>query len=196
MLKQKQKISTKAITQVSVMTALIAVLTQISMPLPGGVPFTLQTMGVMLAGIILGPKKGTLSVLIYVVMGAIGLPVFANFSGGFAVLLGPTGGYIVGFIFGSAIIGLLSSPIQNRVLYYIKLLIGILLGQIIIFGMGIPWLMFVLNTDLSAGLAWGLTPFIIPEIIKTALAVILGTKISAALKTRKPPPPTHFAHPT
>jgi len=185
MVKHKQKVSAKSITQIAVMIALIAVSAQISMPLPGAVPFSLQTMAVMLAGIILGPFKGALSVLIYVFMGAIGLPVFANFSGGFSVVIGPTGGYLAGFVVASIIIGLCSNPVQNRVLYYIKLLTGILLGQVIIFSLGILWMSYASNLDLSVAIYWGLTPFIIPEIIKTILAVIFGVRISAVLKTRK-----------
>ena len=191
--KQKAKIhiSTKAITQVAVMVALIIALSQIYMPLPGGVPFTLQTMAIMLAGIILGPTKGTLSVLIYVMMGAIGLPVFAGFSGGFGIIMGNTGGYIVGFIFAAFIIGLLSRPSQNKIIYWTKLLTGIILGQITIFLLGMLWIMYLFGiTSVSAGLAAAVTPFIIPELIKTPLAIVFGVKIKTALKTRKSQPLT------
>lgn len=81
----------------AVFAAVIAVMAQLSIPLPGGVPLTLQTLGIMLAGIVLGPRRGTLSVLIYILLGAIGLPVFAGFKGGLSSVIGPTGGFIISF---------------------------------------------------------------------------------------------------
>ena len=187
MVKQKSKmiISSKDITQIAVMVAIIIALSQIMMPLPGGVPFTLQTMAVMLAGIILGPIKGSLSVLIYIFMGAIGLPVFAGFSGGFSIILGPHGGYIIGFAAASVIIGLFSMTKKKdkKVLFYIKLLTGILIGQFIIFLFGTLWIMQVFGiVNFQAAAAIAVTPFIIPEIIKTILAIIFGVKIKTALK--------------
>jgi len=185
-LKQKRQISTKSIMQIAVMVALIAVLSQIWLPMPGGVPMTLQTLAVMLAGIILGPIKGGLAVLIYVAMGAIGLPVFTGFSGGFSVALGITGGYIMGFVVAAPIIGLLSSPQKTKkTLFFIKLLIGLLLGQAVIFSFGTLWIMRLSGMSLSAALPYSLIPFIVPEIIKTALAVVLGIRIEASLKIRR-----------
>ena len=86
------------IVMVGVFAAVLAVLSQISFPLPSGIPVTLQTFAVALCGYALGCKRGTLAVLVYIVLGAVGLPVFANFSGGFGSLVGLAGGYIYGFL--------------------------------------------------------------------------------------------------
>lgn len=91
---------------VGVFAAVLAVLSQISFPLPSGIPVTLQTFAVALCGYALGCKRGTLAVLVYIVLGAVGLPVFANFSGGFGSLVGLAGGYIYGFLPMAALCGL------------------------------------------------------------------------------------------
>ncbi|MCL2556754.1 MAG: biotin transporter BioY [Firmicutes bacterium] len=185
MIKQRQKISTKDITQIAVMIAIIVVLAQISMPLPLGVPFTLQTLAVMLTGIIFGPIKGGICIAVYIAMGTIGLPVFAGFSGGLSVILGPTGGFILGFLPATIAIGLLSKPNANKTVYYVKLLIGLFIGQLIIFTIGVLWFMQILGRDLNTAIEIALIPFIIPEIIKTTLAIMFGTRISAITKTRR-----------
>ena len=92
---RKSSLSVTDLCYIALFTALIAVLAQISIPLPGGVPLTLQTLAVPLAGIVLGPRRGTFSTLLYVLLGAIGIPVFANFTGGLGIVLGVTGGFII-----------------------------------------------------------------------------------------------------
>ena len=94
------------IVMVGVFAAVLAVLSQISFPLPSGIPVTLQTFAVALCGYALGCKRGTLAVLVYIVLGTVGLPVFANFSGGFGSLVGLAGGYIYGFLPMAALCGL------------------------------------------------------------------------------------------
>ena len=90
---QNSKISIQDICSIAIMTAITVVLAQISIPMPLGVPMTMQTFAVTLAGIVLGAKRGAISMIIYVLLGAIGVPVLANFSGGFQHLIGPTGGF-------------------------------------------------------------------------------------------------------
>ena len=103
------------IVMVGVFAAVLAVLSQISFPLPSGIPVTLQTFAVALCGYALGCKRGTLAVLVYIVLGAVGLPVFANFSGGFGSLVGLAGGYIYGFLPMAALCGL-GTKMPHRVL--------------------------------------------------------------------------------
>lgn len=88
----------QALVFTGVMSALLAVLSQISLPMPTGVPVTLQTFAVALCGYLLGRKYGTLSVVVFLALGAVGLPVFAGFSGGFGAFLGMTGGFLWGFL--------------------------------------------------------------------------------------------------
>lgn len=126
----------KQLVKAGTFTALIVVGAWISIPI-GPVPFTLQVFFVFLAAYMLGKKYGTLSIATYVLLGAIGLPVFANFKGGAHVLIGPTGGYLFGFILGGFVIGLLSEKRENFVWYLVSGLSG--LGIIYLLGV------FVLN---------------------------------------------------
>ena len=93
--KTKSKIEIRDICYIAIFTAIIAVMAQISIPLPGGVPLTLQTLAVPLAGIILGAKRGTMSTIIYILLAMAGVPVLAGFSGGAGVVFGVTGGFII-----------------------------------------------------------------------------------------------------
>ena len=95
----KKQLSTKSIILVGMFAAVLAVMSQIAIPMPSGVPMTLQTFAVALAGAVLGWKLGALSALVYLLLGAAGVPVFSGMSGGLGVLLGKTGGFIFGFIF-------------------------------------------------------------------------------------------------
>ncbi len=94
----RQTFSTRNMVLIAIFAAILAVLSQISIPLPTGVPVTLQTLAVALLGFVLGGWSSTVSVTLYIFLGAIGLPVFSGFKGGFAALFGPTGGFIFGFI--------------------------------------------------------------------------------------------------
>ena len=103
---QKTNFKTLDLCMIGVVTAVIVIMAQISIPMPLGVPMTMQTFAITLAGIILGSKKGAVASLIYVLLGAVGVPVFANFSGGYQLLVGPTGGFIISFPIMAFIIGL------------------------------------------------------------------------------------------
>ena len=102
----KKQLSTKSIILVGMFAAVLAVMSQIAIPMPSGVPMTLQTFAVALAGAVLGWKLGALSALVYLLLGAAGVPVFSGMSGGLGVLLGKTGGFIFGFIFMALLCGL------------------------------------------------------------------------------------------
>ena len=91
-------LSVRHMAQIAILTAVVAVLSQISIPMPSGVPITLQTLAVALCGFVLGPKLGALAVGLYILLGGVGVPVFAQFSGGFDKLVGMTGGFIWGFL--------------------------------------------------------------------------------------------------
>lgn len=168
----------KDLALIGLFTALISFCSWISVPFT--VPFTLQTLGVMLAAGLLGTRRGTLSVLSYIALGAFGLPVFSGFRGGIGVLTGTTGGYIIGFIFMALAIGLIterfgkSSPV---------LAASIVLGTALCYAFGTAWFYFLyLNTtgpvSIAAVLGWCVFPFIIPDLIKCALAVLLIKRLS------------------
>ena len=149
---------------IAVFAVVMAVCSWIS--IPAQVPFTLQTFGVFMAVGVLGGKRGTLAVLVYVLLGAVGVPVFAGFSGGIGSLLGNAGGYIIGFIFSALVMWAIS----------------MIIGLIVCYAFGTAWFMFAYTRStgpvgLMAVLGWCVFPFIIPDLIKIALAYVLSGKV-------------------
>lgn len=170
------------ITLIALFAALMAICSWISIPLT--VPFTLQTFAVFTTLGILGGKRGTLSVIVYILLGAVGLPVFSGFKGGIDVLLGTTGGYIVGFLTTALIYWLFTSLFGNK---FIVKLIALVLGLAICYAFGTAWFMVVYMKSTGAiGLAtvlgWCVTPFVIPDLIKLAVAFIISDRVTKAIK--------------
>lgn len=168
------KFKTIDIVYIAVFAALMAVCSWISIPTM--VPFTLQTFGVFLAVCLLGGKRGTLSVLVYILLGAVGLPVFAGFSGGISSLLGSTGGYIIGFLFSALIMWLCEILLGKKLWAYA---VSMILGLIVCYAFGTVWFMVVYARSSGAVglitvLGWCVFPFIIPDLVKIALALIIG----------------------
>ena len=159
---------------IGIFTGLIAICSWISIPTL--VPFTLQTFAVFLAVSILGGKRGTLAVVVYVLLGAIGVPVFAEFTGGIGIILRNTGGYIIGFIFSALIMWLIESLFGRKIwVQGISMVIGLLAC----YAVGTAWFMFVYMRDtgavgLSTVLGWCVIPFVIPDAVKIALALTLS----------------------
>ena len=157
--------------------ALIAVASQIVIPL-GLVPFSLQTLMIGLTASLLGRRVGTWSIIIYLLLGLIGLPVFAGGASGFGVLFGPTGGYLIGFIFASLLIGTLQSRSSTN---YISTFSINLLGFMVALVFGTAWLTFAANLTIPQGIASGFVPFILPEAAKatiiTPLVVIMKKRL-------------------
>lgn len=150
---------------------LVAGLAQISIPLPfTPVPITGQTLGVLLVGACLGPGLGALSMGLYLAQGALGLPMFAGGSAGVSVLglASATGGYLWGFVAASAVVGYLSRHGWDR---SIRSAIGAMfLGEVVLYAVGIPWLMQAIDVPLGKALELGLAPFVIGDTIKVLLA--------------------------
>lgn len=159
--------------------AIIAVLAQITIPLPL-IPITGQTLAVGLIVTILGTKYGTLSVLLYILLGAIGLPVFSGFSGGFAVLVGPTGGYIIGFLVQAYIMGIYMDKLG---ITYVHAIIANIIGMVITLAFGTTWLKFVGDLSWTAAFMGGAAPFIVVGIIKAVLAAWLGVLVRKRLES-------------
>ena len=163
------------------MAALMAVCTFISIPAP--IPFTLQTFAVFLAAGLLGTKGALASIGVYVALGAAGLPVFSGFKGGLAVLIGPTGGYIVGFFAAIAIWGLITRLSGKGLRTSI---IAALAGQLACYLFGTVWFVLLYNhrgnpIGFAAALSACVVPFILPDIIKIILASILAHRLRPAL---------------
>lgn len=178
----RQRSKTYDLVYVSIFVVLIAVCSWISIPLT--VPVTLQTFGVFIAVGLLGGKRGTLAVLVYILMGAIGIPVFSGFTGGIGILAGTTGGYIVGFLFSA----LLMWGMEKLFGKDTKVLAGsMILGLAVCYAVGTLWFMAVYAASSGAVgiftvLGWCVFPFIIPDIAKIALALILTKRLSGVIR--------------
>ncbi|MBK7404049.1 MAG: biotin transporter BioY [Phycisphaerales bacterium] len=159
---------------------------QIAIPLPpDGVPMTLQTLAVLCAALCLGPRVGTLSMLLYLVVGVIGGAVFAQGSKGLAVLLGQTGGYVIGFVFCQPVVGAIARRRDGSVRGWLAILCAVLAGNAVVFAIGVPWLALANGYSLPRALEGGFYPFIPGLILKSAAAVMIG-RLAAPLAMRRP----------
>lgn len=148
-------------------TALIAAGSFIKVPL-GAVPVTLQTLFVFMAGLLLPPLNASLSVLVFIVLGLIGLPVFTS-GGGIGALISPTGGFIIGFLLAALAGSILASRKHDSILYNVFV---VLVMEIIVYLIGIPWLRINLSTTWAKAFTVGLVPFIPGDAIKIAVAAV------------------------
>ncbi len=176
--KNSSKNAVKDLVFTAMFAALIAVCSILSIPI-GEVPITLQTFAVCLAAAMLGWKRGTLSVLIYVLLGAVGVPVFAGMTGGVGILAGPTGGYIIGFIPAALIIGLAADKWERKAL---PLTVAMVLGVLVCYLIGTIWFMVVTGMGIGESLMLCVVPFLIPDGVKIALAMILSNRLSKVVK--------------
>lgn len=171
-------------TRTALMAAVTAVAAQITIPLPfSPVPFTLQVLAVILSGLLLGPRYGALAQAIYVLVGAIGVPVFAGFRGGLGVIVGPTGGYLVAYPFAAALAGLAAYAAANaarrRALWW-SFLWGCA-GLALIYALGATWLAAVTDLPITAALAQGVLPFVPLDVVKVGLAALVAVAAAPAI---------------
>lgn len=170
----------KTMVYIALMAAILSIVSPISIPLAGGVPISLATLAVMLAGALLGKKWGTLSVFIYLCLGCIGLPVFAGYSAGLANVFGPTGGYLVGYLFLAFVTGWIYQDIGKKKKGF--LVLGILFGEFALYLLGTIWFMWVSQTTLLASLAWCVLPFIPGDLLKIVFACILSKSLERVVQ--------------
>lgn len=162
----RQAAAVALIVGFALLTALCA---QIRIPLGfTPVPITGQTFAVLLSGAVLGSRMGAASQLLYVLMGAAGLPFYAGGTGGWEHASGATMGYLLGFIAAAYAVGYLAEQRQDR--RFATSIGAFLTGNLVIYALGVPWLMYSLSWDLAEGVARGLAPFIIGDTIKIMLA--------------------------
>lgn len=166
---------------IGIFTVLITICSWIS--IPTAIPFTLQTFAVFLAVAVLGGKRGTLAVVVYVLLGAVGVPVFAEFTGGIGIILRSTGGYIIGFIFSALVMWLMESLLGKK--FWVQA-ISMVLGLLACYAVGTVWFMCVYMRDtgavgMSTVLAWCVVPFIIPDAVKIVLALTLSNTLRKPL---------------
>ncbi|MEK3952006.1 biotin transport system substrate-specific component [Psychrobacillus psychrotolerans] len=161
--------------------AIIAVAAQIMINVPP-VPFTLMTIAVMLTATILGAKYGTLAVTVYVLMGVIGIPVFAGMKGGFGIVLGPTGGYLLAIIPAALFVGWYLDTFKYS---RMQAIIANIIAVFIILILGSIWLKIVAELPWDAAFKGGMLPFILPDLAKAVVAALIGIIIRTRLVAAK-----------
>ena len=157
----------KRMVYAALMAALTAAGAYIAIPV-GPVPIVLQNLFIMLAGLLLGGRWGLISVAVYLLAGAVGLPVFAGGTGGVGKFVGPTGGYLLGFAAAAYLIGIISERGRGRVAIDVMAMIA---GTLIIYAFGVSWLKVVTGMSFSKALTVGMLPFLIGDAIKIAAAI-------------------------
>lgn len=167
---------THRLVWIALLGACIAVGAWLQLPI-GAVPFTLQPLFVLLAGLVLGPLGGAAAALLYLAAGVLGLPVFAGGASGLGALFGPTGGYLAGFVPGAAVAGL--GAARGRTLSWPRGILFAALGLAVVFAAGVARLRAVLGLGWGAAVAAGVLPFLVQDVVKVLLAVATARFLSA-----------------
>ena len=171
---------TKTMALIGVMAAVTCILGPLSLAIPvSPVPISLTNLAVYFAIYVLGMKRGTISYCIYLLLGLVGLPVFSAFTGGAGKLFGPTGGYLIGFIFMALICGFFIEKWEKKLYMHF---IGMVLGTAVCYIFGTAWLAYTAHMGFAAALAAGVIPFIPGDLVKIIIAMIAGPIIRKQLK--------------
>ena len=173
-----KRIPLRQLCYMSVFVAIIALSAQIHIPLPHGVPMTLQTFTIIMSGIMLGPKKGGLTVLVYILLGGVGVPVFAGFSGGLRVVFGFTGGFIMTFPMMAYMAGIGGSK-NNRVWLGSCLTLGVALN----FLFGMLWFGMITGNTWYGAFLIAVLPFIPVSVVEIILLTIVGFRMKGLMTT-------------
>lgn len=174
------KTRTYRLALIGVMTAILCVLGPLSIPLPfSPIPLSLTNFAVFLAVFLLGWKWGTVSCIVYLLLGIVGVPVFSGFSGGPAKLLGPTGGYLIGFVFLAIISGIFIEKFEQK--RYI-VAAGMALGMLVDDLFGTVWLAYLMKLSFGQALMMGVVPYLIGDAVKLIIALLLGSALRYRLK--------------
>lgn len=182
-----KKSRTRDICYIAVFTAIIAIVSQISIPMPAGVPMTMQTFIIPLAAIVLGTKKGTISTVVYVLLGLVGAPVFAGFVGGVEIVFGMTGGFIISFPILALCTGIgyeLATRIgkdKSKGRFYAILTMGVIVGTVINYVFGTVWFSAMTKNSFAYSFAVCVVPFILTTILKIVFVVILGPMLKGIM---------------
>lgn len=180
-----KKFTVKTIVLCAMFAALCCATAPISIPLPGGVPITLQTAAVFLAALLLGPLYGFVAVLVYVLLGAVGLPVFAGFSGGIGSLVGMSGGFIMSWPFAALLAGFVYFKFgrnKKGVVKYAEMIVAMLLGSVVIYVVGLTQFIFLTKMSIQASLLACMVPFIPGDLLKMVLVAIIVPVLEKAMK--------------
>ncbi len=176
-----KRMTTKDYCQIAVFTAIICIVSQLSIPMPAGVPITLQTFVIPMAAVVMGTFKGTISAVLYVLIGAFGAPVFAGMTGGADKIAGMTGGFIISFPILALLAGIgyhfavkICGSRNNKVRFYIIFVAGLLVGTVINYLIGTLWFSYMTGNSLAYSFMVCVAPFIVTSLIKIAMIAVLG----------------------
>ena len=175
---KQSKLSIQEICLIAIMTAITAVMAQISIPLPMMVPMTMQTFAVTLAGIILGAKCGSIAMGVYLLLGAVGVPVFSGFKGGLQSLIGPTGGFLLSFPIMAYIIGKGIELRRQKGMFTLLLCVGTIANYVV----GVLMYCVVMESSVWTAITACVLPFVPSAIIKAVLASVLGIRLRKQLE--------------
>ncbi len=177
---ENKGLSTHNLAIMGVITAIICILGPLSITIPiSPVPISFTNLAIYISVFVLGWKKGTISYLVYLLVGMIGVPVFSGFSAGLTKLAGPTGGYLIGFVFMAVISGWFIERFAGKLYMYV---IGLVLGTIMAYLFGTVWLAKVQGYTFLVALAGGVLPFLPGDIVKIMVAVLMGPVLRKRLK--------------
>lgn len=180
MINEEKFLSLRDMVLIGVMCAVTCVLGPISIPLPfSPVPISLTNFVICISAYVLGTKKGTLSCILYLLIGLAGLPVFSGFSGGAAKMLGPTGGYLIGFIFQAVIAGLFIDRFPKKRLVHI---LGMAAGVACCYLFGTLWLAHESGNTFLYSILIGVVPYLPGDAVKIAAASLIGPKLRQAVR--------------
>ena len=167
----------RKLTLAALFAALTAVFSQIAIPTPWQVPINLATMAVFLSGVVLGARWGAASQLTFLALGLCGAPVFSGFKGGMAVLAGPTGGYLVGYVLAALAVGLLAKRLSGRAV----LPFAMACGLVLCYALGTAWFMVSTQSGLIRSLTLCVLPFLPGDALKIAAASLLAPRLTGLL---------------
>lgn len=173
----KNKTRIQKLTTCALMCALMCILAPLSIPI-GPIPISLTILIICISIFVIGTKGTVISYLVYLLLGAFGLPVFSGYQGGLGKLAGPTGGYLIGFIFLALISGIFFEKTQGSIIWTV---VGMILGIAVDYALGTVWFMYQMDCELSYALSVCVIPFIPVDLCKVVLANIIGRLIRRPL---------------
>ena len=184
---EASRIAVRDLTMIALFVAIIAVMAQITIPVQP-VAFTMQTFAVFVTGLVLGAKRGTIAATLYLMLGALGAPVFSAFQGGFGMLIGTHGGYLWSFPLVAFIVGFAADRVFRQEdaskLKYLWLTLALIFASFVNLSLGTLYLAHVLQIGIPAAALSGMVPFLIPEALKIALAIAIAPKIRHIIESR------------
>jgi len=174
---------TRSLVAAALLTAIMAASGWVSIPIPGAVPVTLQIFGVVLAALLLAPQWASASMAVYVLLGAVGVPIYAGGQGGLGVLSGPTGGYLTGFVLAAYLGALMRTRVAEQSRHQLSSDIAASVVVIlVVYSVGWAQLALVLHLAPLPAFVAGVAPFLVPDVIKAAIAIVIATAVRRAIQ--------------